>query len=198
MAKHYANDYDYFMKADDDSYVIVENLRKILHKENPDKPFIMGRRFKPFVKQGYMSGGGGYVLSRAGLLNIANGLENNAVCQSNKHAFAEDVKLGSCAEATNVSVIDSLDAEGRECFHPFSPSHMLTKDTNGYPEWYLKYNYHRIDTGFDCCSDYAVSFHYIRPEEMYLYEYMLYHLHPYGIHRDYMDLMNYLQQNRIS
>ncbi|VDP06629.1 unnamed protein product [Schistosoma margrebowiei] len=33
---------------------------------------------------------------------------------------------------------------------------------------------------------------------MYLYEYMLYHLHPYGIHRDYMDLMNYLQQNRIS
>ncbi|KAH9583841.1 Core 1 synthase, glycoprotein-N-acetylgalactosamine 3-beta-galactosyltransferase, 1 [Schistosoma haematobium] len=46
MAKHYANDYDYFMKADDDSYVIVENLRKILHKENPDKPFIMGRRFK--------------------------------------------------------------------------------------------------------------------------------------------------------
>ncbi|CAH8540404.1 unnamed protein product [Schistosoma mattheei] len=198
MAKHYANDYDYFMKADDDSYVIVENLRKILHKENPDKPFIMGRRFKPFVKQGYMSGGGGYVLSRAGLLNIANGLENNAVCQSNKYAFAEDVKLGSCAEATNVSVIDSLDAEGRECFHPFSPSHMLTKDTNGYPEWYLKYNYHRIDTGFDCCSDYAVSFHYIRPEEMYLYEYMLYHLHPYGIHRDYMDLMSYLQQNRIS
>ncbi|VDP06797.1 unnamed protein product [Schistosoma margrebowiei] len=50
MAKHYANDYDYFMKADDDSYVIVENLRKILHKENPDKPFIMGRRFKYLIK----------------------------------------------------------------------------------------------------------------------------------------------------
>ncbi|KAH8869914.1 Glycoprotein-N-acetylgalactosamine 3-beta-galactosyltransferase 1 [Schistosoma japonicum] len=46
IAKHYANDYDYFMKADDDSYVVVENLRKLLHKQNPNKPFIMGRRFK--------------------------------------------------------------------------------------------------------------------------------------------------------
>ncbi|VDO90398.1 unnamed protein product [Schistosoma curassoni] len=54
MAKHYANDYDYFMKADDDSYVIVENLRKILHKQNPDKPFIMGRRFKVSCASPYL------------------------------------------------------------------------------------------------------------------------------------------------
>ncbi|CAH8855468.1 unnamed protein product [Trichobilharzia szidati] len=198
IAKHYINDYDYFLKADDDSYVIVENLRKILYKHNPDEPFIMGRRFKPYVKQGYMSGGGGYVLSRAGVINIANGLQNTTNCINDQYTFAEDVKLGLCAEATNVSVADSLDAEGRECFHPFSPSSMLTKDPKGYPGWFLKYNYHRIDTGFDCCSDYAVSFHYITPGEMYLFEYMLYHLHPYGIHRDFMDLMNYLQKKSIS
>lgn len=40
------NDYDFFMKADDDSYVIVENLRFILSKMDPNVPFIMGRRFK--------------------------------------------------------------------------------------------------------------------------------------------------------
>lgn len=33
------------MKADDDSYVIVENLRFILAKHDPNQPFIMGRRF---------------------------------------------------------------------------------------------------------------------------------------------------------
>ena len=38
-------DYDFFMKADDDSYVIVENLRFILSKYSPDEPFLMGRRF---------------------------------------------------------------------------------------------------------------------------------------------------------
>lgn len=40
-------------------YVVVENLRYMLSEHNTSDPIYFGCRFRPYVKQGYMSGGAG-------------------------------------------------------------------------------------------------------------------------------------------
>ncbi|VDN96959.1 unnamed protein product [Rodentolepis nana] len=177
------DNYEYFMKADDDTFVIVENLRYLLAEKNPDEPFLMGRRFKTFVKQGYTSGGAGYVLSRAALRLIAEGMiKETKGCM--KRYGAEDVNLGECAEAVGVKLLDSLDEHQQEVFHPFPPATMLNKARMDKISWIHSYNFFPVKTGLDCCSDHTVSFHYISPFEMYVLEFLVYHVYPYGITRD--------------
>lgn len=55
--QHYHHQYDWVLKADDDTYAIIENLKLFLSSENSSKPLYFGCKFRPHVNQGYMSGG---------------------------------------------------------------------------------------------------------------------------------------------
>ncbi|CAG0907770.1 unnamed protein product, partial [Cyprideis torosa] len=47
--KHYLHEADWFMKADDDTFVVLENLRYLLFNQTgSDTPLYHGCRFKPF------------------------------------------------------------------------------------------------------------------------------------------------------
>ena len=133
--EHYLDKADWFMKADDDTYVIVENLRYFLKDKNTNDPVFFGHHFVTNVKQGYFSGGAGYVISKEALRRFGKVKTGTSFCK--KDGGSEDVEFARCMEYLGVKTGSSIDAKGNSRFHCFDT---LTHLRGGYPQWYYSYD----------------------------------------------------------
>ncbi|XP_068140315.1 glycoprotein-N-acetylgalactosamine 3-beta-galactosyltransferase 1-like [Drosophila tropicalis] len=143
--KHHYNDADWFYKADDDTYAVVENLRYMLYPYNPQTPVYFGCKFSLYLKQGFMSGGAGYVFSREALRQfVQKGLGNPKICYTGI-SEAEDFEVGRCMENLNVTAGDSRDPMGHGRMFPFIPEEHLFPHKYNKKNWYWTYQYYKTD-----------------------------------------------------
>ncbi|CAF1103691.1 unnamed protein product [Adineta steineri] len=166
----YFNDFDWFVKADDDTYLIVENLKAFLSQQNASEPVTFGYNFKVIVPKGYHSGGASYVLSRESLRRFYEAHKDpTSTCL--KDGGNEDIEIARCLRTKDVYPGQSLDKQNRELFHTLS----YTDHFRGnFPDWLKKYAENPLQTGDNCCSDQTISFHYIDPDKIYLMDFLLY------------------------
>ncbi|KAM8721618.1 hypothetical protein ACLKA7_007492 [Drosophila subpalustris] len=174
---------DWFMKADDDTFVFVENLRHMLYPYSPDMPIYFGFNFKLLNSDqksaSYMSGGSGYVLSREALRLFVHGLNDSSKCREQDDS-PEDLEAGACLFNLGVAAGDSRDLKLRNRFYPMAPFESLISHYTGMDFWFYKYAYYNPRACLNCLAEYPVSFHYVQPEDLYFYDFLGYKFDLYG------------------
>ncbi|XP_030377834.1 glycoprotein-N-acetylgalactosamine 3-beta-galactosyltransferase 1-like [Scaptodrosophila lebanonensis] len=177
--EHHINDADWFVKADDDTYMIVENLRYLLHPYSPEKPLYFGMRIRSMhgsKNYTYMSGGAGYVLSREAVRRLVKkAFPYPSKCK--KQAYDEDVEMGICLQNVNVVSGDSRDEKGLERFNGHNPRGLHSDKM--FSHWIMYRIYYKKKKSDLCCSSNAISFHYITSGQMYLFDYLIYRFQLY-------------------
>ena len=132
--KHHPH-YDWYLKADDDTFLFVDNLRNFVSEKNSNNPVTYGFNFEKYVDGGYHSGGAGYLLSHGALNTLTEKLYSNKSYCVNQGI--EDIDVAQCLRDLNVYPQNSTDELNRERFHPLS----LTDHFNGnFPDWLKTYS----------------------------------------------------------
>uniref|UniRef100_A0A914WEK5 N-acetylgalactosaminide beta-1,3-galactosyltransferase n=1 Tax=Plectus sambesii TaxID=2011161 RepID=A0A914WEK5_9BILA len=174
--ENYKDQFDWIFKVDDDSYVIMENLRLFVNSKSQEDPHFYGCQYQALG--GYNSGGPGYVMSA---LNLNKLIQSFSMPQcSQGSAGAEDVEVANCLRLVGISPGDSRDAQ-RFRFSPFKLENTMFHETlHSRYNWFWGFTAHKLQKGFECCSDEHISFHYIEPNEMRIMELSIYYFHPFS------------------
>ncbi|XP_023167751.1 glycoprotein-N-acetylgalactosamine 3-beta-galactosyltransferase 1-like [Drosophila hydei] len=151
--KYHFDEGDWFLYINDDNYVMVENLRYMLHTYSPEELIYFGCKLRSETNQAYMYDRSGIVLSSAALSQfVLRAMPNQTICSPDPQGYAPYEELGRCLSNVNVLPGDSRDHLG---YHRFLPFHM--KDYFiGSLNYSLPHHKHFLDRSYYGLIDFKV------------------------------------------
>ena len=181
--ERWGSEYDWFLKTDDDSFFIAENLRRFVAEKrlDPQHAYYLGHTV--FSADIPANLGAGYVLSHEALRRVAPNLPSSPQYAGRETGctptgtWAEDNKLARCLHEIGIKPFDSRDVEGRERFMPFTPIAMLhTVRKQNSSGWFWRRKPRNTQSGVNCCARYPILWHGLKGPEGARKMRALYHL----------------------
>ena len=124
--ENFINEYDWFVRANDDTYIIMENLKVFLANRCSDDMSIYGKVLKyrdnghiynyGDNSKGFLQGGSGFIISRKSLrLFVESMIEDPKFCVMYRGSW-EDQEIANCFRKINVYPGETRDELNRERF----------------------------------------------------------------------------------
>lgn len=109
----YSDDFDWILKAEQTNYVIVENVRYMLHGISSTQPNVVARHAGPTK----IDDDSAYVLSKEAVRRLVNdAFSSGPNCSDDGNDQNEFAKMSECLVETQANFVKSQDAHGRELF----------------------------------------------------------------------------------
>ncbi|XP_024422585.2 C1GALT1-specific chaperone 1 [Desmodus rotundus] len=168
----YRDQYNWFFLARPSTFAIIENLKYFLLKKDPSQPFYLGHTVKSGDLE-YVTVEGGIVLSIESMKRLNSLLSVPEKCPEQGGMIwkiSEDKQLAVCLKYAGVFAENAEDSEGKDVFNTKSVGLFIKEAMTNQPNLVVQ----------GCCSDMAVTFNGLTPNQMHVMMYGVYRLRAFG------------------
>jgi len=128
---NYMNDFDWYISTNDDTYIVMENLKLFVQDKCPNERKLYGKVMRYGLthvtdngkefhndtnSQGFVQGGTGFVASREAIRQFAEAMKNDSKFCVNGNGWYEDQEISACYRKVGVYPGETRDGENRERF----------------------------------------------------------------------------------
>lgn len=149
----------WFLMADDDTFIFMDNLRKFIQTKDTQKPELFGFRFRAMFSEGFIAGGSGILFTHESMKRLVNLIQQDK-CRKDMYS---DISIAECALQANITIGNSHDKMNKPRFHPANPKIHFHGPI---PGALLSSGSHDGTVGKNCCSNESIGFHWIEPSYM--------------------------------